>query len=121
MNADAKLDAPVLRHARVALDHGVLHSDRATHGVHDAAELDYGSVAGSLHHAAVMDGDGRVDEIASQGAQASKRPIRVRAGQATEADQGGSQDTVASPANRSDQGVYDVALQGALARLVDSA
>ena len=40
MNADAELDAPVLRHAGVALDHAVLHFDRAAHGVDHAAELD---------------------------------------------------------------------------------
>jgi uncharacterized membrane protein YeaQ/YmgE (transglycosylase-associated protein family) len=31
MNADAKFDATVLRHARVALDHRVLYFDRAVH------------------------------------------------------------------------------------------
>ena len=40
VNADAKLDAPVRRHAGVALDHAVLHFDRAAHGVDHAAELD---------------------------------------------------------------------------------
>ena len=40
MNADTKLDAPILGYARVPLHHRVLHFDGATHGVHDAAELD---------------------------------------------------------------------------------
>ena len=40
MNADAKLDAPVGRHAGVALDHRVLHFDRAAHRVDDAAKFD---------------------------------------------------------------------------------
>ncbi len=40
MDADAKLDAPILRHAGVALDHGVLDLDGAAHRVDDAAELD---------------------------------------------------------------------------------
>ena len=40
MDADAKLDAPVRRHAGVALDQAVLDFDRAAHRVDDAAELD---------------------------------------------------------------------------------
>ena len=40
MNADAELDAPIRRHAGVALDHAALHFDRAAHGVDHAAELD---------------------------------------------------------------------------------
>ena len=40
MNADPEDDAAILGHAGVALDHGVLHFDRAAHGVDDAAELD---------------------------------------------------------------------------------
>ena len=40
MDADAELDAPVGRHAGIALDHAVLHFDGAAHGVDDAAELD---------------------------------------------------------------------------------
>ena len=48
MNADPKDDPAVLRHAGVALDHGVLHFDRAAHGVDDAAEFDDRAVAGAL-------------------------------------------------------------------------
>ncbi len=81
MNADAKLDAPVGRHAGVALDHGVLHFDRAAHGVDDAAELDDRAVAGALDDAAVMHGDGGIDQIAAQRAQPRQRAILVRAGE----------------------------------------
>ncbi len=35
MNADPELDAALVRHARVALDHRVLDFDGATHGVDD--------------------------------------------------------------------------------------
>ena len=59
MNADAELDAALLRHAGVALDHAVLHFDRAAHGVDHAAELDDSAVAGALDDAPVMRGDGR--------------------------------------------------------------
>ena len=54
VNADAKLDAPLGRQARVALDHAVLHLDRAAHGVDHAAELDHAAVAGALDDPAVM-------------------------------------------------------------------
>ena len=40
MDADAKLDAPIRRNARVPLDHRVLHFDGAAHRVDDAAELE---------------------------------------------------------------------------------
>jgi hypothetical protein len=86
MNADAKFDAPVLRHARVALDHGVLHFDRAAHGVDHAAKLDDRPIAGAFHHPAVVDSDGRIDEIAAQRPEARQNPILVRAGESAEAD-----------------------------------
>ena len=66
MNADAEHDAAILGHAGVALDHGVLNFDGATHGIDDAAELDDRAVAGSLDDAPVMNGDSRVDQIAAQ-------------------------------------------------------
>ena len=45
MNADAKFDATVLRHARVALDHRVLYFDRAVHRDDHAAKRDDRAVA----------------------------------------------------------------------------
>jgi hypothetical protein len=66
MNADAIFNAPLRRHAGVALDEAVLHLDGATHGVDHAAELDDRPVAGALDDAAVMGGDGGIDEIAAQ-------------------------------------------------------
>ena len=91
MNADAELDPPVLRHARVALNHAALHFDRAAHGVDHAAELDQGAVAGALHHPACMDGDRRVDQIAAQGPKARQRAVLVRAGKPREPDDVGGQ------------------------------
>ena len=52
--------------ARVALDHAVLHLDRAAHRVDHATELDNGPIAGALYDAPVMRGDGGVDQIAPQ-------------------------------------------------------
>ena len=68
------------RHAGVAFDHGVLHLDRAAHRVDDAAELDDAAVAGALDDAAVMSGDGGVDQIAAQRAEAREDAVLVRAG-----------------------------------------
>ena len=66
MNADAKLDATFGRQAGVALDHAGLHLERAAHCVDHAAELDDRAVAGALDDAAVMGGDGGIDEVAAK-------------------------------------------------------
>ena len=50
----------------VALDEAGHHLDCAAHGVDHAAELDEAPVAGALHHAPVMNGDGGIDQIASE-------------------------------------------------------
>jgi len=62
MNTDAKLNATFRRKAGVALDHAGLHLEGAAHGVDHAAELDDRAVAGALDDAAVMGGDGRINE-----------------------------------------------------------
>ena len=65
MDANAKFDPPFGLHAGVALDHGVLHFERAAHRVDHAAELDDAPVAGALDDPAVVDGDCGVDQIAA--------------------------------------------------------
>ena len=92
MNADAELDAALGRHAGVALDHAVLHLDRAAHRVDHAAELDEAAVAGALDDAPVMHGDGGIDQIAAQRPQPRQRAILVRAGEPAVADHVGDQD-----------------------------
>ena len=92
MDADAEDDAPVLRHARVALDHRVLHFDCTAHGVDHATELDERPVACTLDDAPVMDCDRRVDQIAAQRAQPGERAVFVRAGQTAESDNVGGED-----------------------------
>ena len=64
----------------------VLHFDRAAHRVDDAAELDEHAVAGALDDAPVMHGDGRIDQIAAQGAQPREGAILVGAGEPAVAD-----------------------------------
>jgi hypothetical protein len=81
MNADAVFDASLGRQAGVALDHAVLHFDRATHGVDHAAELDETAVAGALDGAPAMRGDGGVDQIAVQRPQPRQRSLLVRPGE----------------------------------------
>ena len=71
---------------RVALDHGVLHFERAAHRVDDAAELDDAAVAGALDDAAMMHGDCGIDQIAAQRAQSRQSSIFVRAGEPAIAD-----------------------------------
>ena len=86
MNADAKLDATFGRQAGVALDHAGLHLEGAAHGVDHAAELDDRAVAGALDDAAVMGGDGRVDEVAAEAPKTRKRSVFVGPGEPAIAD-----------------------------------
>jgi hypothetical protein len=53
-------------------------SIRAAHRVDDAPELDDGAVARALDDAAVVGGDGGVDEVAAEAPQARERAILVR-------------------------------------------
>jgi len=66
IDADAKLDAAVGRHAGVAPGHLVLDIDGAAQCVDDTAELDEQPVAGGLDEAAAVLGDFRIEEIATQ-------------------------------------------------------
>jgi hypothetical protein len=61
-----KRDALVRRDARVALDHGDLDFDGATHGVDHAAELDEAAVAGALDDAPTVRGDRGINQIAAE-------------------------------------------------------
>ena len=66
MDANAELDAAILRNAGVALDHAGLNLDGAAHRVDHAAKFNEEPVASSLDDPAVVSGDGWVDEIAAQ-------------------------------------------------------
>jgi len=79
MNADAELDPPLWRKARVALNHADLHFDGAAHRIDYAAELDDGTIAGALNHPPIMDGDYRVDSVAAERPQPCKDSILVGA------------------------------------------
>ena len=86
VNADAKLDPALRRQARVALDHAVLHFDRAAHRVDHAAKLDEAAVAGAFNDAAVMEGDGRIDQVAAQRPEPRQNAILVRSREPAIAD-----------------------------------
>jgi hypothetical protein len=91
MNAEAKEDAPVLRHFGIALDHRALHFDREAHRIDDAAELDDAAVAGALDDAAMMHGDERVDQVAAERPEPRQNSIFVRAREPAIADHIGHQ------------------------------
>jgi hypothetical protein len=92
MDADAEFDSAFGRQAGVALDHAVLHLDGAANGIDDASELDEDAIARSLNDAAVMHGDGWIDQVAAERAQPREHAILVGAGKAAEADYIGGQD-----------------------------
>jgi hypothetical protein len=76
----------------VALDHGALDFDRAAHRIDHATELDDQAVAGALDEAAVVDGDGGVNQIAAQQPKPRKRSLLVDAGEPAVANDIGDQD-----------------------------
>jgi hypothetical protein len=86
MDADAEIDAAVVRHPNIAVDEAILHRYGAAHGLDHAAELDEATVASALHHPAVVDGDGRVDQLTTQRAQPRQSSVLVRAREPTIAD-----------------------------------
>ena len=92
MNADPEFYAALRRQAGVALDHAVLHLDRAAHGVDHAAEFDEAAVAGAFDDPPVMHGDGGVDQIAAQPPEAREGAILVGAREPAVADHVGDQD-----------------------------
>jgi hypothetical protein len=80
MDADAELDTALGREASIALDHAVLHLNGAARGIYHTAELNDGSIAGALHYAPVMRGDGGIEQIAPQPAQPRQCALLVGAG-----------------------------------------
>jgi hypothetical protein len=81
VNSDPKLDPPLRWYASIALDHAVLDLNSAADRIDNASELDENAVSGPLEDPAVMQSDGRVDEIAAEGAQSGKRPLLVDSGE----------------------------------------
>jgi hypothetical protein len=79
IDADAELDAAVLRQPGIARANDPLHIERAAHRVDDAAELDESPVAGMLDNAAAVLADLRRDDLAAIGEQAEVGALLVGA------------------------------------------
>ena len=92
MDADPKFDALVRRDPSVALDHRPLDFNGAVHCVDDTPELNDVAVARALDDAAMMRGDGGIDEIATEAPQARQGAILVHRGELTVTDNVGDQD-----------------------------
>jgi hypothetical protein len=86
MDGHAELDASLGRQAGVALDNAVLHLDRAAHRVGHAAKFDQAAIPGPLDDAAMMGGDGGVDEIAAEAAKTRERALLMCANEPAVAD-----------------------------------
>ena len=100
VDAHAKLEMPVLRHACVALGHAALDLDGTARGVEHAAELDQEPVAHHLEDAPAVPGDDRIEELAAMLAQAAQRLLFVGLHEAAVADNVGSQDRREPPFNK---------------------
>jgi hypothetical protein len=92
VDADAKLDAALRRQAGVTFDQASLDPNRAAHRIHHTAELDDASISGALDDPAVMGGDCRVDQIATEAPQARQGAVLVGSGEAAVSDDVGHQD-----------------------------
>jgi hypothetical protein len=92
MDADPKFDALVRRDLSVALDHRPLDFNGAVHCIDDAPELDNCAVAGALDHPAVVHGDGRIDQVASERPQPRQNSVLVGSRKPRIADDVGHQD-----------------------------
>src|SRR4029077_16652456 len=86
MNADPKFNALVGRDLSVALDHRPLDFNGAIHCVDNTPELDSCAIPGALNDPAVVHGDGRIDQVASEPTQARKCPVLVCPGEPAVAD-----------------------------------
>jgi hypothetical protein len=74
------------------LDHRPLDFDGAVFRIDDAAEFNDAAVAGALDDAAMMHGDGWVDQVAAKGPKPREDAIFVRASKTRVADDVGHQD-----------------------------
>jgi hypothetical protein len=67
VHADAKSDAPLLSHLRLALGHRALDLNRAANRIHDTRELGQEAVAGVLYDPAPMLPDLWTDQLPKMG------------------------------------------------------
>jgi hypothetical protein len=91
VDADAKLDPPLSRQPGIALDHGVLHLDGATHRIHNAAKFGEHSITSALDDATVIDGDRWINDITTKRPEPGQGPLFVCSSQPAKADDVGSE------------------------------
>jgi hypothetical protein len=92
IDADAELNAPLVRHICLAREHPALKLDSAAHRIHDTGELDQHAVAGGLDYAAAVLADLRVDQLAPVRLKAGERALLIRAHKSRIPGHIGSQD-----------------------------
>ena len=86
VDAYPEFDTAVFRRAGVPLHHAVLNFDSAVDGVDDAPKLNQHAITGALDYATVVNGDCRIDQVATEGAQTRQDTVLVRAGQSAVAN-----------------------------------
>ena len=92
VDADPKLDPPVLGNSGVAGRHIPLDFGGAFDRIHDARKLDQHSVAGQLDDSALMLGNGRVDQFRAMAFEVRQCADLISAHQAAVTDNVGGHD-----------------------------
>jgi hypothetical protein len=80
VNANAEQNLPFQREPGIALNHAVLHFNRTTDGVHNAAKLDQNAIAATFDDTAVMDGDRRINKISTETTKARYGALFIGSG-----------------------------------------
>jgi len=81
IDSDAEFDPLLAGDIGVAIDHSVLHFDRAAHRLDRAGKLDQHPIARRLHDAPLMLGDLGIDQLASMRPEPLQRALFVDAHQ----------------------------------------
>ena len=92
IDADAELDPPVLGNVAVPIAHLALDFGGALDRAHHAGEFDQHAVAGQFDDAALMIGDGRIDQLGAVILETRQRADLIGPHQAAVADHVGGQD-----------------------------
>ena len=92
MDADPDFDPLFAAETRVALDHPLLHFDRAADSVDRAAKLGKKTVSRALEDTALADVDGGLDEVATQRPKPRQSAFFVDTREPAEANHVGDQD-----------------------------
>jgi hypothetical protein len=100
-DSDPKYDVLVRRDPSVAVDHRSLDFNGAVQCVDDTSELDNRAIARALDDSAVVRGDGRINQVASERPQPHQNPVLVDSGKPRVAGDVGHQDrrALSSPAH----------------------